>query len=129
MICIVDYGISRSFVRENKHIPQEQTHSIIGSLLFCSLNSHKLRSLSRRDDIISAIYSFYFMACNKLPWNTIPTSDRSNINDVLYNMKYDFCSEIKTLSRTELNKFINTLDRLYSRTLLTEYESKPFYTL
>ena len=65
---IVDFGFCKSFTRENAHIEQTRTNSLIGSLNFASVNAHDCLSLSRRDDLESLGYLLLYLNLGRLPW-------------------------------------------------------------
>jgi len=50
------------------HKPQERTEYFMGNVIFASLNCFKMRTLSRRDDLISLIYVLLFLSEGTLPW-------------------------------------------------------------
>ncbi|KIP07361.1 hypothetical protein PHLGIDRAFT_71282 [Phlebiopsis gigantea 11061_1 CR5-6] len=72
---IVDFGFAMPFRDNNTgaHIPMYTIRdSLVGTPRFASLNGHKGRCLSRRDDIESATYVLLYLAAGALPWAGCP---------------------------------------------------------
>lgn len=67
-IYIIDFGFSKTYILNNKHIEQTKTNGIIGSLHFVSLNGHDHNELSRRDDLESLCYMLIYINNGILPW-------------------------------------------------------------
>lgn len=80
-IYLVDFGFSKRYDYDGKHIEEKNTQKIIGSLNFVSLNIHNLIEPSRRDDIESCIYIMLTMLFGKLEW-----FEKTDINEI-YNLK------------------------------------------
>lgn len=57
----IDFGISKQYIVNKKHILEKSIKCIIGSKNFISINILNLIEPSRRDDIISLIYIFIFL--------------------------------------------------------------------
>lgn len=57
----IDFGISKQYIVNKKHILEKSIKGIIGSNNFISINILNLIEPSRRDDIISLIYIFIFL--------------------------------------------------------------------
>ena len=78
MLHLIDFGVSEYFVgRRGRHLPQVDTGVITGTLRYCSLNSHKGLSLSRRDDMESMLYMLLQVSLDKgTPWDPSTQSDK-----------------------------------------------------
>tara|TARA_Y100000389_G_C17445922_1_gene511591 strand:+ start:1 stop:819 length:819 start_codon:yes stop_codon:yes gene_type:complete len=62
---IIDFGLAKKYSNKGKHNAEKNIKSIIGSNNFISLNVMNLIEPSRRDDIESLIYIyFYMLICN-----------------------------------------------------------------
>ena len=57
----IDFGISKQYIVNKKHILEKSIKGVIGSNNFISINILNLIEPSRRDDIISLIYIFIFL--------------------------------------------------------------------
>ena len=81
-LCIIDLGLSTN-VRNVK-----SSSKIIGTPLFCSYNIHKTTyTYSKKDDIISIYFMFFYLIGKNLPWENVPISDESIKNMILHNLK------------------------------------------
>jgi casein kinase I family protein HRR25 len=73
---IIDFGFCKTFMNNGVHIKMRSTNSIIGSLMYASINSHNLVELSRRDDLESLGYMLiYFYKC-QLEWQSAEESNK-----------------------------------------------------
>ena len=78
-IVLIDYGISRPYICDitNLHIPEhnDPRRRPIGTTLFASIRAQSGLSLSRRDDIMSLIYTIIYLANGRLPWSARASPD------------------------------------------------------
>ena len=75
-IFIIDFGLSKKYKNNKKHIEFKSNKDLIGSNNFCSLNVMNGYEYSRRDDLISIGYILLYLFYDKLPWED---SELSNI--------------------------------------------------
>jgi len=77
-IYIIDFGFCKSYlIDDDKHIPYKQTHNLIGSNTYASINAHNFRELSRRDDLESLGYMLIYFYLGSLAWQeTLNTKER-----------------------------------------------------
>ena len=61
---IIDFGMAKKIIINNKHIEEKNINNIIGSPNYISLNVVNLIEPSRRDDMESLIYIMMFMLLN-----------------------------------------------------------------
>jgi serine/threonine protein kinase len=66
---IIDFGFCVSYLNNNSHNICEDVNSFLGSLDYASINCHKLKSQSRRDDLESICYVIYYLMIGYLPWS------------------------------------------------------------
>jgi serine/threonine protein kinase len=68
---LIDFGMATMYVdSDKKHIAEKKDKTeIIGTPRFISFNIHEGWEPTRRDDVISACYIYYFMILGKLPWD------------------------------------------------------------
>lgn len=111
---IIDFGLCRSYITNDKHKPIKKTNNLIGSLTYCSINAHNCIELSRRDDMESLGYMLAFFYLGTLPWQEMVSE---NI-DIIKNLKQDIVINSK-LPQILVN-YIN-----YVRSL--KYEETPNY--
>ena len=79
-IYIIDFGFCKSFIRDNKHIEERKTKSLIGSQMYASINAHNLTELSRRDDLESLGYMLLYFYLGSLSWQTDKKTDFEIVN-------------------------------------------------
>jgi serine/threonine protein kinase len=72
---LVDFGFTKRFNYNDKHIPENRESKLIGSPNFVSLNVHNGIEPSRRDDLESCVYIILNMFLGKLEW-----FDKNNTN-------------------------------------------------
>jgi casein kinase I family protein HRR25 len=114
-IYVIDFGLCRSFIKDNKHIEERKISSLIGSQMYASINAHNFIELSRRDDLESLGYMLLYFYLGSLSWQ----------------MDTETGFEIITFKQDIINKtnipvvLINYMK--YVRSL--EFEEKPNYYL
>jgi len=78
-IYIIDFGFCKSYIKDDNHIPFKNTHNLIGSHMYASINSHKFKELSRRDDLESLGYMLIYFYLGGLPWQNLENKDNEKI--------------------------------------------------
>lgn len=75
-IYLIDYGMCKRFtLDQGNHIEIKKVSQIIGSLNYCSLNTHNLIEQSRRDDLESVAYILIYLSIGNLLWDKITSSE------------------------------------------------------
>lgn len=88
-LCIVDFGLSISYLDVNKcHIPASVNDNIIGSIDYISYYIHEGVSASRRDDLISMIYVLIYTMKKQLPWQLSVYNSLEERSHKIYEHKY-----------------------------------------
>ena len=108
---IIDFGLSKKYKINNKHISHRDNKNIVGSLNFCSIYNMMGNECSRRDDLISLGYVFLYLEVDNLPWENIKNKDEIKKMKQLKNI--DICNNI-------LKKYLN-----YCYSL--DFSQKPDY--
>lgn len=69
-IYLIDYGLARRFrdPQTLEHYQETDTKAFYGTGRYASINAHKQRTLSRRDDIESLAYLLIYLLKGSLPW-------------------------------------------------------------
>ncbi len=117
-ILCIDFGLSKKYIVNDKHI-KKQKDSKCGTLRFMSINSHKFKTQSRRDDLESLAYSFIYMFKNNLPWQKYE-KDKDK-NKLILEMKQNIdCDELCNGIPKEYKIFLNYVQNL-------DFDEEPLY--
>lgn len=68
-IYLIDFGFCKLYVHDGIHNKSKKIYSLIGSMNYASISSHKRYELSRRDDLESLGYMLLYFISVNLPWN------------------------------------------------------------
>nr|QFG75059.1 MAG: protein kinase domain protein [Megaviridae environmental sample] len=83
-VYLIDFGLSKPYKINHKHIEKTYTKAIIGNRLFCSPYVQSNIEPSRRDDLISLGYCYVYLLTSSLPW-TVQTI-QSKLTYSTYNL-------------------------------------------
>jgi serine/threonine protein kinase len=121
---IIDFGLSRFYMKGDKHVANTCDKSIVGTMRYISTHIHDGDVYSRRDDIISIIYVAIYLAKGKLPWMGMspPKGDIRTKEDMVYDKKLKTTSD--ELCEGIPYVFKKILDYSYS----LEFDEKPDYS-
>jgi casein kinase 1 len=76
---LIDFGFATFFVNENgEHKDECSQKTIIGTPKYISINIHNGNLPSRRDDLISIGYVYFYLYCRELPWDNIQGDEIDN---------------------------------------------------
>ena len=124
-IYIVDFGLAKKHLQNGVPVPQRVNTDFRGTITYASLNAHKKKDLSRRDDL----WSFYFVILDffdaKFAWKQY--SDR----DTVMNVKQK-CMENPVDFLWNCNRHIADimqLRQIFYHILNLKYEDQPNYQL
>lgn len=118
-ICLIDFGLCRRYINKETQeiIPPRDDPGFTGTCRYASVNAHEYNELSRRDDIMSWIYTFIELGDSKLPWPG--TKDR----DKTMHMKKEISAT------TLLRNFPDEILDIYRNARKLKYEDQPDYEL
>ena len=123
MLHIIDFGLSRFYMKGDSHVINTYDRSIVGTMRYISTHIHEGDVYSRRDDIISIIYVSIYLLKGKLPWMGLypKKGDTRTKEELVYDKKLkttsdELCEGLPLL-------FKKLLDYAYS----LEFEDKPDY--
>ena len=91
---IIDFGLSRFYMKGDKHVANTYNKSIVGTLRYISKHIHEGDVYSRRDDIISIIYVAIYLLKGKLAWSGIipKKGDKRTKEELVYDKKMNTTS-------------------------------------
>jgi serine/threonine protein kinase len=113
-INIIDFGLCKSYLNNEKHIQMKQTSSLIGTPTYASINAHNFMELSRRDDLESLGYMLIYFYLGELEWQKIDPTNHNLIKEMKTNVIYN--TKIPPIL-IEYIKFVRSI----------EFEEKPYY--
>ena len=113
-INIIDFGLCKSYLNNEKHIEMKQTSSLIGTPTYASINAHNFMELSRRDDLESLGYMLIYFYLGELEWQKIDSTNHELIKTIKTNIIHN--TKIPHIL-IEYIKFVRTID----------FEEKPYY--
>ena len=121
---IIDFGLSRFYMKGDKHVVNTHNRSIVGTIRYISTHIHDGDVYSRRDDIISIIYVAIYLVKGKLPWMgmTPKKGDSRTKEELVYDKKVKITSD--ELCHRIPYLFKKLLDYSYS----LEFYDKPDYS-
>ena len=120
---IIDFGLSRIYIKDGTHIPNKQNSSIVGTMRYISTHIHEGNVYSRRDDIISILYVIIYLLKGKLPWCglKVESEDKRTKAEIVYEVK-------KRTSITELCEGLPAIfERMLTYAYKIGYDEKPDY--
>jgi serine/threonine protein kinase len=118
-IYLIDFGLCKTYIKNDVHIEMKKTSSLIGSITYASINAHQNKQLSRRDDLESLGYMFLYFILGNLPWREIDFSKNKN-TEIIILLKNTITND-KCLPDI-LIEYMNYVRKL-------EFEEEPKYEL
>lgn len=65
---VIDFGLAKGYLSNNEHIAYRNGKGLVGTARYASVNAHKGKELSRRDDLeaLGNVLIYFLKGC--LPW-------------------------------------------------------------
>jgi len=96
-IFMIDLGLAKNFIKNEKHIEFRSNRSFTGSFRYSSIRNHNGIEQSRRDDLESIGYMLIYFLKGKLPWQGLKGETKSvrsnNISKVKNKIKLELLCE------------------------------------
>jgi serine/threonine protein kinase len=147
-LCLIDFGLATFYVdEESRHVPDNSSVGMVGTVKYASLYIHRGRRYSRRDDLISLVYMYDSLLRGYVPWHpdnfVHPNQqenmevDRSHIdhpmNQKWLQSKMEYlqdhvCKREKEKTCKQEEEKENLLYKLYQMVYALNYEEKPHYS-
>ena len=123
IIYICDFGLAKFYKdpHNGKHIPYKDGKSQIGTVRYCSINSHLGIEQSRRDDLESLFYTLIYFCNGFLPWQGIKAKNKNEKNQLILEKKIS--TSINEICKNLPNEFATLFN--YIKNL--KFEDKPNY--
>ena len=125
-IKLIDFGLGKSYMEDEKHIHFGRSSSKSGTLRYMSVSCQNGKSLSRKDDLISLSYAIIYLYTKNLPWRNIDEKNQKKLFLKTKNMKIKYNNHI-----TDINGNINLpepIKFLANYSLNLRFNQDPDYT-
>jgi serine/threonine protein kinase/DNA-directed RNA polymerase subunit RPC12/RpoP len=119
---IIDFGLSKKFINNNKHWNYSITQKFVGTGDYASRHSLNGEKVSRRDDVESIIYILVYLFNGSLPWSDIKDNYSGS-------EKYEKIREnmVNIDPKTLLKGLPNVFEFIYKNIIILDFKEEPPY--
>lgn len=121
MLYLVDFGLSKKYVKDGKAIPFKKGRKMTGTLRFASINSQLGLEQARRDDLESIGYVLVYFLKGELPWQSVVAGSKEDKNKAVLKMKLE--TQVNTLTKGLPEAFKDYLNSVRCM----NYDTEPEY--
>jgi serine/threonine protein kinase len=115
---LIDFGLCKTYIKDEKHVVMKQSKGLIGSLTYCSIHAHQHMELSRRDDLESLGYMLTYFSLGNLPWREINFLENKDVDIIQLKREINDTIVVPTILK-EYMRYVKTLN----------FEEEPKYEL
>ena len=120
---LVDFGLSQRFIFSGAHYLYAETGEFHGNLVFASVNVLKGCKPSRRDDLLSLMYSIAYLGTSTLPWMNNQRLSFGQLRSIVADQK-------QTISTSTIFKGLPIeFGQIYDSIKQLDFAEKPNYLL
>lgn len=123
VVHVIDFGLSKRYVRDGKHIDFAENKKLTGTARYASINTHVGLEQSRRDDMEAMCYVWIYFLKGSLPWQGLKANSRQGKYEKIKEVKMS--TEVEKLCAGLPQEFVNYLH--YVKNL--KFTDKPDYEL
>ena len=123
ILYIIDFGISRKYRSERKHLKFQMLGKLFGTVRYASYNASRGIEQSRRDDLESIGYMLIYLSTGRLPWQGVNLRDKNMKKKYVEMLLLKKYLSYEVLCKGLPNEFIDYIK--YCRKL--KFEQDPDY--
>ena len=121
-ICLIDFGLCKPYIINNKHIEFKYKKNFLGTLNFASINSHNFYEQGRRDDLECLSYMLLYFYFGELEW----INKESNIVEN-FEIENTYIKEKKETLIKDINNLPKVLIDFHEHITKLDFEERPSY--